>query len=337
MLDLIRNETAVADPLRYDYSQVDEAHREQVMEAAVDIKRREHRAAMDIVEIGRSLIDVRDRLPYGQFVPWLETEFGWQKSMAYNFMAVAESFPKFGKVENFGLSALYLLSGPNVPDEAVTEANEVAERGERVTHKAAKAIVDRHRPKPANASTVAVPIARVVGKCRVCHRPLTDPSSVGDACGPTCAAKLAAGMSVEPDDDDALQGVVVVGNGPVDDDAPAIKPVLPVDLVALGCRLELDTGFYHVRYGSHRSEYASFEGAVAWCRRITGTDGSSQTEPQGTRQERIAGLLGLYRQVLASLPDYGQLTGDFTGALPLRRALEPMVTRLEANATKGAA
>ena len=337
MLDLIRNETAVADPLRYDYSQVDEAHREQVMEAAVDIKRREHRAAMDIVEIGRSLIDVRDRLPYGQFVPWLETEFGWQKSMAYNFMAVAESFPKFGKVENFGLSALYLLSGPNVPDEAVTEANEVAERGERVTHKAAKAIVDRHRPKPANASSVAVPISRVVGKCRVCGRPLTDPASVGEACGPTCAAKLAAGMSVEPDDDDALQGVAVVGNGPLEDDVPAIKPVLPVYLVALGCRLAVQDGFYFVSYAGHRETYASLEGAVAWCRRMTGTDETETSEVRGTRQERIATLLDLYRQALTSLGDYARLAEDHNGALPARRALETLIGRLEAKVTKGAA
>ena len=126
------------------------------------------------------------------------------------------------------------------------------------------------------------------------------------------------------------------GAGALDDDGEA-PPVLPVDLVALGCRLAVEDGFYHVRYGSHRSEYASFEGAIAWCRRITGTDGSGQTEPQGTRQERIAGLLALYQQVLESLPEYGALTGDFTGALPLRRVLEPMVTRLEANVTKGTA
>lgn len=32
-----------------------------------------------------------------------------------------------------------------------------------------------------------------LGKCRVCHRPLTDPASAASGIGPCCAAKLAAG------------------------------------------------------------------------------------------------------------------------------------------------
>ena len=182
--------------LRYDYSQIDEAHRTAVRDAAVEIKRREKRAVTDIIEIGQTLIGVRDRLPNRQFAPWIEQEFGWQRSMAYNFIAVAENRPKFGQIENFGLSALYLLSSPSAPEEAVIEANRLADSGERVTHKTAKALVEIHRPadrpKPANASSATVPLNRVVGKCGVCGRALTDPNSVGKACGPECSKKLAA-------------------------------------------------------------------------------------------------------------------------------------------------
>ena len=228
---------------------------------------------------------------------------------------------------------------------------------------------NRDRPKPANAPSVSVPLTRVLGKCRLCGAGLTDPESVARGYGPECADRMAraaqqdaykgsdgqamieaseayaaatlAAMAAGQTPPDVAAAMVepsteLPGAGALDDDGEA-PPVLPVDLVALGCRLAVEDGFYHVRYGSHRSEYASFEGAIAWCRRITGTDGSGQTEPQGTRQERIAGLLALYQQVLESLPEYGALTGDFTGALPLRRVLEPMVTRLEANVTKGTA
>lgn len=141
-------------------------------------------------------------------------------------------------------------------------------------------------------------------------------------------------MSVEPDDDDALQGVAVVGNGPVDDDVPAIKPVLPDDLVAQGCRLTVQDGFFFISYAGHRETYASLEGAIAWCRRMTNTDETTANEVQGTRQERIATLLDLYRQALASLGDYARLAEDHNGALPARRALETLIGRLEAKATK---
>lgn len=137
---------ALTVPLNYDYSQVAEEHRAAIRRAATDIKRREHRAAMDIVEIGRALKDVQDRLDHGQFLPWLDQEFGWERRMAYNFMAVANKFANFANIERFGLSALYLLSGPNVPDEAIAEANRLVNQGERVTHKTAKAIVDSYRP-----------------------------------------------------------------------------------------------------------------------------------------------------------------------------------------------
>lgn len=327
MLDLIRNETAIAEPLRFDYSQVDEAHREQVMDAAVDIRRRTQQAQDDLVAAGQRLNEVKDFLPHGQFEKWLGTEFNLSVRMAQNLMNVARRFD--GKNETVSLlnsSVLYMLASPSVPDVAVEQVvSEAQTSGASPTKARVREIIARH--KPANTMAAVVPISRVVGKCRVCHRPLTDPSSVNEACGPTCAAKLAAG--VEPDDDERgpfEPGVAVVGNGPLEDDD---APTLPADLVALGCRLELDAGFYRVRYGSHSSEYASYEGAVAWCRRITGTDAANQ---QGTRQERIAGLLTLYRQTLESLDEYGAITGDFTGPLPLRRSLEPMITKLEANA-----
>lgn len=144
MLEMLKERVT---ELNYDYTQVAEGDREAVKRAAVDIKRREKRAAMDIVEIGRQLSDVKDRLERGQFPAWLETEFGWEQRMAYNFMAVADNFAKFAKIENFGLSALYLLSGPSVPDAAIEQANAVAATGTKVTHQVAKAIVEEHRPR----------------------------------------------------------------------------------------------------------------------------------------------------------------------------------------------
>lgn len=171
MLDLIRDDSALDLPLRYDYSQIAEEHREKVRSAARDIKSRERRAAMDIVEIGRALKDVQERLPHGQFLPWIETEFGWQRSMAYNFMAVADKLPKFGNLDGFGLSALYVLSAPSVPDEVIEEAKHIAANGQKVTHGVAKALVDKSKPpKPAAAIDLPDDLA-ALGRCSVERTP----------------------------------------------------------------------------------------------------------------------------------------------------------------------
>lgn len=50
-----------------------------------------------------------------------------------------------------------------------------------------------------------------------------------------------------------------------------------------------------------------------------------------TRSDRIQALRKLCQGLIDSLPDYGELTGDYSGTLPLRRALEPMIRKLEEN------
>lgn len=50
------------------------------------------RTAEDIVEIGRDLKEVKEKLDHGQFLPWIESEFGMSQQTASNFMRVAEQF-----------------------------------------------------------------------------------------------------------------------------------------------------------------------------------------------------------------------------------------------------
>ena len=49
------------------------------------------------------------------------------------------------------------------------------------------------------------------------------------------------------------------------------------------------------------------------------------------RNDRIASLRRLCQSLIDNLPEYGELTGDYSGTLPLRRALEPMIRKLEEN------
>lgn len=56
---------------------------------------------------------------HGNWLPWLEHEFGWDPSTADNFVHVFEASLKFGNFPNLNLPAngLYLLAAPSTSDE----------------------------------------------------------------------------------------------------------------------------------------------------------------------------------------------------------------------------
>lgn len=74
---------------------------------------------------------------------WLEAEFGWSYRTAARFMNVHDSF----KTANLAtlevdVSALYLLSAKSTPPEARMLATDLASNGERISHGAAKTIIE---------------------------------------------------------------------------------------------------------------------------------------------------------------------------------------------------
>jgi hypothetical protein len=78
------------------------------------------RVLADIIEIGERLVDVRDNLlDHGEWLPWLEREFGWKERSAQTFIQVYEA----SKSANFAdldlpVSAVYLLAAPSTPEPA---------------------------------------------------------------------------------------------------------------------------------------------------------------------------------------------------------------------------
>lgn len=310
MLNLIREDAAaLAAPLNYDYSLIAEEHREKVRSAARDIKHRERRAVNDIAEIGKSLADVRDRLEYGQFGEWIEQEFGWRKTMAYTFMNVAEALPKFGKVENFGLSALYQLSAPSTPDEAIEEANQIAENGQRVNHKIAKVLVDKHKPpKPETPTQFADRVRREAAATRAQQPtfPALTPAEQAEA----ARRKAAAAEKVQDWAENPTQLA----------DRVQRRALVAEVYEALEDEgdLEMEPGVTVYAPPDDDDETATIGLAVA-------------IKPPNERNVRVNHLLDLYRQVATSASEYSELTGDYVNVLALRRALEPMITALIGN------
>lgn len=146
----------------FDYDALEMENRSVIKSHTDAIKERIRRSAQDIVDIGELLIDVKDRLPYGQFGLWLQIEFGWDERTARRFMSVAAMFktdklselskPSLDKA-SIDQSALYLLAAKSTPQEVRREVLERAYQGESMTHAKVKQIVQAQKLKlPATKS-----------------------------------------------------------------------------------------------------------------------------------------------------------------------------------------
>lgn len=145
----------------FDYNALDRSQRAQLKAAATAIKACIARTQNDIIEVGRRLSDVRDSLEHGEFLKWIDAEFGMSQRSAYNFIQVSETFGKFATVANltFHQSALYALASPSVSDETRQVAVELAEEGEVITKSAARDLIEAAKPKPAPKAPAPKPTA----------------------------------------------------------------------------------------------------------------------------------------------------------------------------------
>jgi hypothetical protein len=80
-----------------------------------------------IIEIGNELIAAKSEMEHGEWLPWLQSNFGWSESSAQNYMNVARAFgksPTVGDLTGIAIEgrALYYLASKNVPNEVREEA-----------------------------------------------------------------------------------------------------------------------------------------------------------------------------------------------------------------------
>lgn len=127
----------------FDYSVIDEVCRDDVRDAAVRIKVRMARTAADIIDIGSDLISVKEAVGHGNFLSWIDAEFGMSASAAQKTMAAARRFgSKSVTITDLAPTVLYLLAAPSMPDEIVTDVTERASNGETFTAADIKAMKD---------------------------------------------------------------------------------------------------------------------------------------------------------------------------------------------------
>lgn len=120
-----------------------------------------------VIEVGRRLIEVKERISHGLFLKWIEAEFDWGERTSQNMMATAVRF-KSEIIADLKIAptALYELASPSIPDQAVREAIERAESGEKITASIAKEICKQHKPpKPEpefNAETTLEKVKKAI-------------------------------------------------------------------------------------------------------------------------------------------------------------------------------
>jgi hypothetical protein len=140
--------TAIQTQLHYDYALIPDEYRGAIMLSARRIKEKAERSKRDILEIGRELTETKAKLEHGQFGDWLSVEFGMSDRTAQRFMAVHETYGgKSDTVSFLNDSALYLLSGPTVPEAARQEVETQArDTGKSPTKAAVQAVIAKHKP-----------------------------------------------------------------------------------------------------------------------------------------------------------------------------------------------
>lgn len=135
----------------FDYSLLDPETKDLVMTRTAEIKILLKQTGLGIIEIGKALIDVKERIVHGNWLTWLETEFGLKERSAQDFMRIAENeklkSANFALIANFQSTALRLLFAQSAPEDAQDEALASAEAGEMITYTRAKEMIAEAKEK----------------------------------------------------------------------------------------------------------------------------------------------------------------------------------------------
>ena len=130
-------------------------------EHATAIRALGKRVVDDVIEIGRHLSEAREIAGHGNWLPWLEREFGWSRQTADRLIQVFEASGKLPNLSNLEIpvSGLYLLAAPSTPEAARTEIAKRSRAGEALPVAEVKAIVEKAkgRAQPRHAAENSAP------------------------------------------------------------------------------------------------------------------------------------------------------------------------------------
>jgi Protein of unknown function (DUF3102) len=141
---------------------------------ATEIRRLGKQVVSDVIEIGRLLVESKELVGHGDWLPWLSREFQWSDTTAERFMRVHKLSLKNGNLPNLDipLSGLYLLAAPSTPEVAKLEVTSRAEAGEPITLNTVKEIVGRAKQDDRRGARAETEPPRNAGKPTVTGPPM---------------------------------------------------------------------------------------------------------------------------------------------------------------------
>ncbi len=173
---------------------------------AEEIRRLTGQAGRATIDIGTRLIAVKDRLPHGEFGPWLSREFSWSWRTANRLMQVARAFGQIGHGVQFEARAFYALVSSDVPEAVRQEFADRAEDGEvirwrdvsvKLTTETVEIAVPHYVTDP-DVSRFAVPVIDVTPSDAPVVTGEPEPASGAPPPPPLAVIDVATGEAVGP-------------------------------------------------------------------------------------------------------------------------------------------
>ena len=136
----------------FNYQQLDSETRIVVQQEDKEFDRNIGEANQSFVHACKNLPRIHDALRYKRpgFDDYCQSKPGLSRATAYKMLNVAKMCLDSGHISIESKEALYLLAAPSTPEPARQEAVGRAEAGERITHQAAKEIVNGHKVEQEN-------------------------------------------------------------------------------------------------------------------------------------------------------------------------------------------
>jgi cell division protein FtsB len=109
----------------FDYHALDTETRQFVQLKANETHGLLKRTAEHILRIGQNLKVVKEKLPHGQFLLWIEAEFEMSRWTARNFIRVADKLEdKWRNFHHLPVSVLYELAAPSTSEDILAQVQQ---------------------------------------------------------------------------------------------------------------------------------------------------------------------------------------------------------------------
>lgn len=122
-----------------------------------------------ILEIGRLLEDARQKMARnktGMFGKWVESECRLSKNSAKRAMWAFKQWgaSNWATVAQIETTALYVLSSPSCPPEAIADAEQIIESGKTINNQLARDLVAKYKPEKETLPITDLEIAHLIRK-----------------------------------------------------------------------------------------------------------------------------------------------------------------------------